>query len=195
MNNKRFMSINFFPISDNNYYKILSYEALLPNLRYKDKKVYFILKNPIKIKLNNKIEYKNEFVLENISLTGKIYCINTELNCKIVEKSDNNGLIVNIKFRDGPNIYNQDMQKFARAVEAAILGIDLMEDNNSQISDDYLYNVNQLYDNQTDYDNESNFDNESVYDNLYDNESDFDNVLDDDNQFFEEKNEDYDTKH
>jgi hypothetical protein len=191
------MSINFFPISDNNYYKILSYDALLPNLRYKDEKVYFISKNPIKIKLNDKIEYKNEFLLENISFTGKIYCVNTELNCKIVEKSDDNGLIVNIKFRDGPNIYNQDMQKFARAVEAAILGIDLMEDNNSQISDDYLYNVNQLYDNQTDYDNESNFDNESVYENIYDNESNFDNdnVFDDDNEFFEEKNEDYDNKY
>jgi hypothetical protein len=191
------MSINFFPISDNNYYKILSYDALLPNLRYKDEKVYFISKNPIKIKLNDKIEYKNEFLLENISFTGKIYCVNTELNCKIVEKSDDNGLIVNIKFRDGPNIYNQDMQKFARAVEAAILGIDLMEDNNSQISDDYLCNVNQLYDNQTDYDNESNFDNESVYENIYDNESNFDNdnVFDDDNEFFEEKNEDYDNKY
>jgi len=142
----------FFPITDNNYYKIISYEALLPNLRYKNNNIYFISKNPIKIKKNNKIDYINEYILKNISLTGKITCIKTELNCTILKKEDKNGLIVNIKYRDNSDIYKQDMQKFARAIEAAILGIDLMDDDESEEIDiysnynnDYLYYVNNLY--------------------------------------------------
>lgn len=141
----------FFPITDNNYYKIISYEALLPNLRYKNNNIYFISKNPIKIKKNNKIDYIDEYILKNISLTGKITCISTELNCTILEKEDKDGLIVNIKYRDSSDIYKQDMQKFARTVEAAILGIDLMEDieDESEISDTYYdeYSYeNKIYD-------------------------------------------------
>ena len=171
----------FFPISDNNYYKIISYDALLPNLRYKNNNVYFISKYPIKIKKNNKIEYINEYILENISLTGKIKCINTELNCKILEKEDDDGLIVNIKFRDGPDIYKQDMQKFARAIEASILGIDLMEDYDSDESDedesydnDYSYYANKMYD-EISY-NDDNTQNSEIIEEFDDN--DYDNNYD-----------------
>ena len=54
--------INYFPDCDNNYYKMISYEALLPNLRYKkkDENIYYIHKTPIKITLNGKTEYKKE---------------------------------------------------------------------------------------------------------------------------------------
>ena len=139
----------FFPIIDNNYYKIISYEAILPNLRYKNDNIYFISKNPIKIKKNNKIDYINEYILKNISFTGKITCINTELNCTILKKEDKNGLIVNIKYRDSSDIYKQDMQKFARAIEAAILGIDIMEDDETEETDtysnNYSYYANNMY--------------------------------------------------
>lgn len=136
----------FFPITDNNYYKIISYEALLPNLRYKNNNIYFISNNPIKIKKNNKIDYIYEYILKNISLTGKITCINTELNCTILEKEDKDGLIVNIKYRDSSDIYKPDMQKFARAIEAAILRIDLMEDDESEETDNYCnYNNDYSY--------------------------------------------------
>jgi hypothetical protein len=177
----------FFPIIDNNYYKIISYEALLPNLRYKNNNVYFISKYPIRIKKNNKIDYINEYILENISLTGKIKCINTELNCTILEKEDEDGLIVNIKYRDGPDIYKQDMQKFARVIEAAILGIDLMEDDESEESDaysnfsnynnDYSYYANKMYN-----DNSSNID---ILEENYDDNENIDDV------FYEENDEYY----
>jgi hypothetical protein len=178
---------SFFPIHDNNYFKIISYEALLPNLRFKNNNVYFVSKNPIKIKKNDKIDYINEYILENISLTCKIKCINTELNCTILEKEDKNGLIVNIKFRDETDIYKHTMQKFARAAEAAILGIDLMEDyesseidtNNDYISDNTYYTDN-IY-----YDNDRNIDN---YQESYDNYDNYDNY-DDIDEYFEEDNE------
>lgn len=178
------MSQNFFPITDNNYHKIISFEALLPNLRYKNNNIYFISKYPIKIKKNNKIIYINEYLLENISLTGKITCIDTELNCTILEKEDNNGLIVNIKFRDGPFIYKQDMQKYARAIEAAILGIDLMEDNETDISDtcsdnDYSYYVNKMYDDEI-----SNY---GSIDEYFDENSNQD-ILEENYEYFEENN-------
>jgi hypothetical protein len=166
----------FFPIIDNNYYENKSYEVLLPNLRYKNNNVCFIPKYPIKIKKNNKIDYINEYVLENLSLTGKITCINTELNGRILEKEDENGLIVNIKYRDGPDIYKQDVQKFARAIEAAILGIDLMEDYESEESDiysnynnDYSYYANKMYnDDMSNIDtNEENYDDENINQDFY----------------------------
>ena len=159
------MAKNIFQDSDNNYYKIISFDALLPNLRYKNKNIYFIPKNPIKIKLNGKVEYKYDFLLENISFTGKIFCINTELNCIVIEKEDEDGLIVNIKYRDGPNIYKQDMQKFARAVEASILGIDIMDDDNSELSDTFSnYDNNHSY-----YANKYYDDNESINSDILDN--------------------------
>ena len=174
----------FFPITDNNYYKIISYEALLPNLRFKNNNVFFISKNPIKIKKDNKIDYINEHILKNISLSGKITCINTELDCTILEKEDKDGLIVNIKFRDGPGIYKQDMQKFARVLEAAILGIDLMEDDESEESDtfsnynnDYSYYANKIYN-----------DDASNIDTIDENYDDFENI---DEDFYEENDEYY----
>jgi hypothetical protein len=116
---------------------MVSFNALLPNLFYKNKNIYFKPKNPIKTTINGKIKYNYQFLLNNISLTGKIYCLDIELNCIILEKEDKDGLLVNIKFRDNLHIYKKDMQKFARAVEASILGIDLMDDNETNIRKEY----------------------------------------------------------
>jgi hypothetical protein len=177
------MADYFFKNIDNNYYKDISYNAILPNLRYKNNNIYFIPKNPIKIRLNGKIEYKYEFILEDMELTAKINCIDTELTCKILEKENENGLIVNIKFRDNSYICKQDMQKFARAVEAAILDIDLMDDNDSDISDtnycnEYSYHANKIYDDDNtkdDYSNDEIIEENKEIDENEDNYDNYDN--------------------
>jgi hypothetical protein len=153
---------------------MISYEALLPNLRYKkkDKNIYYIHKNPIKITLNGKTDYKKEFLLEDVYFNGNIYCIDTEINFSILEKEDDEGLIVNIKYRDAAYIYKQDMQKFARAIEAFLLGIDIMEDNDSyedsyySYDNNYSYYASSLYDDNSAYDDNSSYDNESFQDDI-----------------------------
>lgn len=140
------------------YVRELSYDVLLPNLRYKEENVFFVSKIPIKIIIDGIIEYKTEFKLENISLTGKIRCIDTDIQCKIIEKEYEDGVQLNLKYKDRSGLYSSDVQKFARAAEAAILGINIMEDNdeisydsseeNNDVDDEQELNTykNQLFD-------------------------------------------------
>jgi len=115
---------------DNNKNKRVEFNALLPNLKYKDKQVYFICKDgSLKIKKDNKIEFVKEYPLGDISLNGKFFCMDIEIDCTILEKEINNGLEVNIKYNDSPNINRDHMKKFARALEARILDINIDDDD------------------------------------------------------------------
>lgn len=117
--------------------KISEFNVLLPNLRYKHNKIYFICKEgALKILENNKTKFIKEYPLENISLTGKFYCMGIELNCTILEKENEKGLEVNIKYKDKSEINRDHLKKFARTVEAKILDIDL-DDNNSNSSEEF----------------------------------------------------------
>ena len=120
----------------NDHHKEMSVDILLPNLRYKNKNIVFIFKHPVKVKVNDKFEYKYEQLLYDLSLTGSFYCKDTKLNCKIYEDELEDGLKVNIKYIDNVTIHRGEIQKFARAIEAKILGINLMDDYDSD-EDDY----------------------------------------------------------
>jgi len=121
-------------------FKETSFNAILPNLKYKNKKIYVIFKDPLKIIKNNEIKYLKEYYLGDISLTGKIYCMGIEINCNIIEKEHENGLEVNIKYLDNPNINRDHMKKFARCLEAKILDINIEDDDDeSQYSEEFNF--------------------------------------------------------
>jgi hypothetical protein len=141
-----------------NYNTPKEFNAILPNLKYKNKNIFFIFKNPLKIKKNNEVKFIKEYSLGNISLSGKIFCMGYELSCTILEKEMENGLEVNIKYIDSSEITRDHMKKFARSLEAKILEIDI-EDNESDNDNMSEYSYENEYHNKIksrlmDYDDE-----------------------------------------
>ena len=132
-----------------NYTKEKDFNAILPNLKYKNNKIFYIFKDPFKIIQNKKIKFIKEYDLGDISLTGKIYCMGTEIKCKILEKEIDNGLEVNICYIDTPNINRDHKKKFARALEARILNIEIDDDDDSENSVDF--NFDNEYKNKMNY--------------------------------------------
>jgi hypothetical protein len=117
--------------------KNVSFNVLLPNLRYINNQLYFKPKYSIKVKNNNKIENKSEFLLKDINLEGTINCMGIKLKCKILEESLRNGVKANIQINTDEHISKIDMQKYARQLEATILNINLDDDNSSESYDNY----------------------------------------------------------
>jgi hypothetical protein len=149
----------------NDHHKEMSVDVLLPNLRFKNKNIVFIFKHHVKVKVNEKFEYKYEQVLDDLSLTGTFFCKDTKLNCKIYEEELEDGLKVNIKYIDNVTIHRGEIQKFARAIEAKILGINLMDDYDSD-EDDY----SNIYEPECEYiEKEERYDDEynSIYEQYY----------------------------
>ena len=112
--------------------------VLLPNLRYKNNNIFFISKSPIKTTLQNKITYRTEFLLEGISLFGKIRCDGTDIQCQIIEKEYNDGMEIKLKYQKNMNISSHDIKKFARSIEAKILGIVNNEDQDQNNDNDII---------------------------------------------------------
>ena len=111
--------------------KKCSYNAKLPNLLYKDSKIIFNSKNPIQIKKDNILSYEHKFVLSSMNnkFNFNITCNSTDIICSIIPEEHPDGLEINMKFMDYCNIFKHDVQKFARAIEAHILGIDILDDS------------------------------------------------------------------
>lgn len=99
-----------------------SYNVLLPNLRYINKNIYFVSKVPIKLCIDEKIVYQTNFLLD-ISLTGEISYLDTDIKCTIIEKEHDDGLEVNLSYEDNYDIYTTDLKTIAQIAEATILGI------------------------------------------------------------------------
>jgi len=124
-------------MSSNNL-KEQSVFVILPNLKYINKNIYFILKRPVKIQKDSKNEYYDKILLNNLSLKGKLNCMNFELKCTILEKEIEKGLKVNIKYtNDKETVSKETIQKFARAIESMILNIDISEEE--ELYEDDLY--------------------------------------------------------
>lgn len=116
--------------------KKISYNVILPNLRYKNGNVYFKSKYPIKLKINDKLIYKNEFILKDLQMDGNIDYMGTNLICNILKEELEDGLKINIEYYSNRYTSLSDMQKFARYIEACILDIN-MEDDLSMNDDCY----------------------------------------------------------
>lgn len=142
--------------------KDMSYDVLMPNLKYKDKKIYFISKNPIKLIINNNIEFKREEIFKNISLTGKLQCLSKNIQFKIIEEELDNGLKVNINIDHCGSIDRCEMQKIARVVEAFMLGIDLMDETET---DENEYFIEEEHDEDDEYD-EDEYEYEDINENI-----------------------------
>ena len=135
---------------DDNDNKESSFIVLLPNLRFKEnnKKLYFYSKNPIKLTINNKIVYKNEFELNDISLNSSIIVQNINFNCEIIEEELNNGLKMKVKYKEINDISIIEMQKISRSIETTILNIDTVDDNYEDYYEDlknHFENSSELY--------------------------------------------------
>ena len=154
-----------------------SVNILCPNLRYKksDNEIYFVAKNPIKLKINGNMEYRKEFKIENISLSCDFYYLNLSFEICIAKKEHNAGVILNIKYPDEYSINSADLQKIARSVEASIIGINLMDDSEIDLNeydstyDLYINNIesnNKDINNNKEYVSENNSD-EEYYDDNY----------------------------
>ena len=72
------------------------YEAFLPNFRYKNGKISFIFKQPLKLDIMKKIVWINEFDIDNISIYDSILYDYENIEYKIIEEPYNEGLKVNI---------------------------------------------------------------------------------------------------
>lgn len=154
--------------------------ALLPNLRFKEdnKKIYFYAKNPIKLNINNKIIFKNEFELNDISLKSKITVQNINFNCEIIEKELNNGLKIKIKYKSNHTLGIIEMQKISRSIESTILNLDIVDDNEDYDNyesyyDDLKYKFQNSLEYDEDNDEEENISNENK------NEEEIHNINDD----------------
>ena len=164
-------SIQYYPIHNSweNILKEKSENVLLPNLRYKDGNIFFKSKNPIKIMLNGKKEFKSDFLLSNLAFNDTVYWKDIELNCTIMKEELEDGLKINIKYMDRHTIYRNDIQKFARVIEATILNINIIESDDCEIDsysdeyeyssendiDEYEYEQTQQYDQSEQYDEDN----------------------------------------
>ena len=143
-----------FKFSDN---KDITFNAILPNLRYKNNKLYFNFNKIIKIKIKNKTEYKGQFELPNIGSTSKLNYMNYQIHCSIIKEELPNGLKVNVKLKYNNDLSKFEMQKIARYIESSILNINI-EDESEDNSDQY--NDRSKYCNRGNECNEDNYDND-----------------------------------
>ena len=164
-----------------------SVDVLLPNLRYKNDDVYFIFNNPVKIMNNGKKEFKNEILLKNLALTGEITVMDVKIDCSIIKEERDDGLKVNLKYMDRHYLYNTDLHKFARAVESAILNIDIFDDENE--NENIEADLCDHYDTYNDDDYDSEFNQDFTED---DNQNNIDYDVDDDFNFENNKFNDTD---
>jgi len=148
--------------------KDLSYDALLIQLRYKDKEIYYIPKNPIKLIIDNKKEFKKNQIFKNKSLTGEFICIDKKVKFKIIEEELDNGMKVNISIDKCGDINNCEKKKIARSLEAFMLGIDLTNEIelNEYIENQYQDEFNKL-----------NFNDESSIDDEYEEDTNLENII------------------
>jgi hypothetical protein len=142
-----------------------SVDVLLPNLRYKNKNVYFVFNNPVKVIINGKREFKNEILLPDLSLEGSVNVMDIKIKCNIIEEEREDGLKVNLKYMDQHYLYNSDICKFARAVESAILKIDIFNEDNENIEENDSHNLNYYYESDYEQENNSIYDEEEYYEN------------------------------
>jgi len=147
-----------------NEYK--EFTALLPNLKFnnKDNKIYFISKDGIKIKKQDKVVINKTLLIGDLKQDSIIFYMDKKLECQIIQKEFEDGLKINIKIKTNDHLDRETKQKMARFIEAKILNIDM----NDNLSDDE--SVDNYYDDQinnymktnsdVDEDNEDAIDNE-----------------------------------
>lgn len=163
-----------------NYVHTNSFNVLLPNLRYKNDGIYFKSKNPIKLEINNKTIFKNEFLLKDLSYSQTLNYMDIYINCTIIKTEYDDGLKMNIKYDSNEYNYTSFMQKIARYVEGSILGINIDESESDYSEEYYDDKIKEFSENISIYSEE-----------IYEETSDCDNTTDENNESYIE---DYENK-
>lgn len=180
----KIIKMDFF---SSNYVHTNSFNVLLPNLRYKNNDgIYFKSKNPIKLEINNKTIFKNEFLLKDLAYSQTLNYMDIDIHCTIIKIEYDDGLKMNIKYDSNEYNYTSFMQKIARYIEASILGINIDES-------DYEYTdySEEYYDNKIKEFTE----NISIYsEEIYEEISESDNISNENNESYIEDNENKDNQ-
>ena len=97
--------------------------VLLPNLKLKENKIYFTLKNPFKIFIKKEKTFINDFLIDNVSMYGKTTYNDILVNYDIINEEREYGLKVKIMYDENDFLYKIDIKKIAKSIESDILGI------------------------------------------------------------------------
>ncbi len=154
----------------------------IPNLKFKDNRVYFVSKYPIKIVYKGKVEYKNELPID-VNLNDYIRVDGENIHYSIQKET----LEDFVKIHIYSSVYN--CQKYTKFIHSTILGIpidepklnDIYENDSIKEYDNYEYNNNYSY---KDNVNNNKYSYHDDYDNNYDN-NDYNN-----NDYYDEDYED-----
>ena len=160
----------------------------LHHLEYLNGKIYFkpdLESESIKFMQNNIVEsiedniskYRDKLEIKK-ALSSTMYINNVKYDCKIIEKSYEKGLCINIEYDNKIDLSSIDKQKIAIYIEVSILDISF-QDSDSEYYEDYedYYekkveeHFNNLYD-ESDDENSYEEDNKDIYVNNKDNNKD-----------------------
>jgi hypothetical protein len=109
-----------------------SFNVKLPNLRFRENKIYFAFNNPIKIKN----EIKRELILsDNLELSCKLNIMNCDFLCTICEEELSDCLKMNVKYSSKVYFGVLDLQKISNQIESQIIGIDLLNEEKYEEDD------------------------------------------------------------
>jgi hypothetical protein len=164
-----------------NYVHTNSFNVLLPNLRYKNEQIYFKSKSPIKLKINDKIIFNNEFILKDLSFSQTLNYMDMDIHCTIIKIEYDDGLKMNIKYNSNEYNYTSFMQKIARYVEASILGINIDESDSDYSEEYYDDKIKEFTENVSIYSEE-----------IYEETSEPDNITDENNESYIEDHDNQD---
>lgn len=166
----KIIKMDFF---SSNYVHTNSFNVLLPNLRYKNDGIYFKSKNPIKLEINNKTIFKNEFLLKDLAYSQTLNYMDIDIHCTIIKTEYDDGLKMNIKYNSNEYNYTSFMQKIARYVEASILGINIDESESNYSEEYYDDKIKEFTENISIYSEE-----------IYEETSECDNTTDENNESY-----------
>jgi hypothetical protein len=116
------------------------YETFLPNFKYKNGKISFIFKQPLKLDIMKKIVWINESEIDNVNIFDSVLYDYEDISYKIIEEPFNEGLKVYIyqKYSDIVPLIHHIIQY----IEANILKIHtdkivkLKDDLNKKLNND-----------------------------------------------------------
>ena len=93
--------------------------------------------NIIELIEDNISKYRDKLEIKNLAFSSTIYINNVKYDCKIIEKSYEKGLYINIEYDNKIDLSSIDKQKIARYIEGCILGISFEDSDSEEDYEDY----------------------------------------------------------
>ena len=156
--------------------------VLLPNLKLKENKIYFTLKNQLKLFIKKKNSFISDFLIDNITMYGKTTYNNILVNYDIINEERENGLKIKIMYDENDFLYKIDIKKIAKSIEGDILGIIDNSCNQYNTTENNRNNsplISKYKENSMQYDSYSDTDSISYQEESYEDNNDYDYDYDD----------------